>query len=98
MNTFAKSLTAAAVAITLTATALAPQAEAKIRGKDVAIGLALGITALAIGARIHVDSGPRRRPVVRHRRGPRGCHWMKRKARRTGSPYWWDRYERCMGY
>ena len=24
------------------------------------------------------------------------CHWLKRKARRTGSRYWWRRYYRCV--
>ncbi|MEO1265245.1 MAG: hypothetical protein AAFV26_06045 [Pseudomonadota bacterium] len=26
----------------------------------------------------------------------RPCRWLRRKARRTGSPYWWRRYRRCM--
>jgi hypothetical protein len=26
--------------------------------------------------------------------GP-NCYWLKKKARRTGSPYWWDRYYDC---
>ncbi|MEQ1652204.1 MAG: hypothetical protein ABL897_06940 [Hyphomicrobium sp.] len=25
----------------------------------------------------------------------RGCRWLYRKAVRTGSAYWWDRYEGC---
>ena len=24
------------------------------------------------------------------------CRWLKRKARRTGSSYWWRRYNYCM--
>lgn len=24
-----------------------------------------------------------------------GCYWMKKKARRTGSKYWWHRYWDC---
>ncbi len=24
------------------------------------------------------------------------CHWLKRKAWRTGSSYWWRRYNRCV--
>lgn len=24
-----------------------------------------------------------------------GCYWLKRRAVRTGNPYWWDRYEAC---
>lgn len=24
------------------------------------------------------------------------CHWLKRKAIRTGSPYWWKRYHYCV--
>jgi len=26
------------------------------------------------------------------------CYWLKRKAIITGSPYWWTRYEACLGY
>jgi hypothetical protein len=26
------------------------------------------------------------------------CYWLKRKAIITGSPYWWARYENCVGY
>lgn len=26
------------------------------------------------------------------------CHWLKRKAIRTGSRYWWNRYYRCRDY
>lgn len=25
------------------------------------------------------------------------CHWLKVKAIRTGSDYWWDRYHNCKG-
>jgi hypothetical protein len=25
----------------------------------------------------------------------RGCRWLKRKARRTGSRYWWRQYKMC---
>lgn len=25
----------------------------------------------------------------------RGCHWLKRRARNTGSRYWWRRYRNC---
>lgn len=28
-------------------------------------------------------------------RGFRNCHWLKRKARRTGRRYWWNRYYNC---
>ena len=28
--------------------------------------------------------------------GYRNCRWLKRKARRTGRRYWWNRYHRCM--
>jgi hypothetical protein len=24
------------------------------------------------------------------------CYWLKRKARRTGSRYWWHRYRECL--
>jgi hypothetical protein len=27
-----------------------------------------------------------------------GCYWLKRRAIATGSPYWWDRYNACIGY
>jgi hypothetical protein len=26
------------------------------------------------------------------------CYWLKRKAIITSSPYWWSRYEDCVGY
>jgi hypothetical protein len=26
-----------------------------------------------------------------------GCYWLRRRAVATGSPYWWDRYEACLG-
>jgi hypothetical protein len=27
------------------------------------------------------------------------CEWMRRRALRTGSPYWWNRYDNCLyGY
>jgi len=26
------------------------------------------------------------------------CYWLKRRALTTGSPYWWARYEACLGY
>jgi hypothetical protein len=26
------------------------------------------------------------------------CYWLRRQAIITGSPYWWDRYNRCIGY
>ena len=33
-------------------------------------------------------------PVYYH-----GCYWLKKKAYRTGSRYWWKRYKRCkFGY
>ena len=25
------------------------------------------------------------------------CNWLRRRALRTGSPYWWDRYYSCIG-
>lgn len=31
--------------------------------------------------------------VYRRYRGR--CHWLKHKARRTGSHYWWRRYRKC---
>lgn len=94
MNTIFKSLTAVAVAGTIAMASLSAPAEAKVRGKDVAIGLAIGLTALAIASG-GVDAGP----PPRRRGGPRrrGCGWLKRKAIDTGSPYWWDRYYDCKG-
>lgn len=26
-----------------------------------------------------------------------GCYWLRRRAAVTGSPYWWSRYEACLG-
>jgi hypothetical protein len=26
------------------------------------------------------------------------CWWLRRRALATGSPYWWHRYELCVGY
>jgi hypothetical protein len=26
------------------------------------------------------------------------CDWLRRRAAITGSPYWWDRYNACIGY
>jgi hypothetical protein len=26
------------------------------------------------------------------------CHWLRIRAIRTGSPYWWWRYEECLNY
>jgi hypothetical protein len=26
------------------------------------------------------------------------CWWLRRQARITGSPYWWHRYNYCVGY
>jgi len=26
------------------------------------------------------------------------CSWLRRQARITGSPYWWSRYNACIGY
>ena len=28
----------------------------------------------------------------------RGCGWLYRRAVVTGSPYWWNRYQNCIGY
>ena len=27
-----------------------------------------------------------------------GCYWLRRQAIVTGSPYWWSRYQACVGY
>jgi len=26
------------------------------------------------------------------------CWWLRRQALITGSPYWWNRYNACVGY
>ena len=26
------------------------------------------------------------------------CYWLRRQASITGSPYWWRRYNQCVGY
>ena len=26
------------------------------------------------------------------------CYWLRRQAISTGSPYWWSRYNQCIGY
>jgi hypothetical protein len=26
------------------------------------------------------------------------CYWLRRQAIATGSPYWWSRYNQCIGY
>jgi hypothetical protein len=26
------------------------------------------------------------------------CYWLRQRALATGSPYWWDRYNACVGY
>ena len=26
------------------------------------------------------------------------CYWLRRQAISTGSPYWWNRYNQCVGY
>ena len=26
------------------------------------------------------------------------CYWLLQRAQVTGSPYWWSRYEDCVGY
>lgn len=97
MKFFAKSATAAAVAITIMASTLASPAEAKVRGKDIAAGILVGIAAIAIAST--VDAGPPPPPRNRARgrgRGP-NCGWMLKKAKRTGSDYWWNRYDECRG-
>jgi hypothetical protein len=29
--------------------------------------------------------------------GDGGCYWLRRRALATGSSYWWNRYEDCIG-
>ena len=26
------------------------------------------------------------------------CYWLRQQAYATGSPYWWSRYNACVGY
>jgi hypothetical protein len=26
------------------------------------------------------------------------CYWLRQQAYATGSPYWWSRYNSCIGY
>jgi hypothetical protein len=26
------------------------------------------------------------------------CYWLRQQALATGSPYWWSRYNSCIGY
>lgn len=103
MKLIAKSLAAGTVAIMIATTTLAAPAEAKVRGKDVAAGILFGIAAIAIASQA-ADAGPP--PPPRYGRGPGyrgpkgrrgGCGWLRQKAQRTGSPYWWDRYDACRG-
>jgi hypothetical protein len=41
-------------------------------------------------------------PVVHYYSAPQyaytedGCDWLRRRARATGDPYWWSRYEACV--
>lgn len=96
MNILSKGLAAGLIAVTLSAGAFARPAEAGNR--ELAIGLAIGLTALAIAT--HAGSPP---PPPRHF-APHGpgpgpdCGWLRRKAKRTGSGYWWSRYRDCRGY
>ncbi len=74
----------AAGAVLISATALTGAAEAKPKNFHLHIGgSGFGV---AIGHGGYYGGGYRHRP----------CGWVKRKARRTGSPYWWRRYHRCM--
>ena len=88
MNTFFKSLTAATVAVTIAATTLAAPAEAKVRGRDVAAGIALGVAAAVIvGGAVHHHA----RPVHRH---------GSRRARPVYTDWhhnWANIRERCCG-
>jgi len=29
---------------------------------------------------------------------PKKCYWLKKKAKKTGSHYWWSRYNKCMNF
>ncbi len=39
----------------------------------------------------------RRVVVGRYYGGGDGCYWLKRRALFTGRPYWWNRYNECIG-
>jgi hypothetical protein len=43
----------------------------------------------------HFRSGFYIAPVYSYRSYDDGCYWLKRKALRTGSRYWWHRYNEC---
>ncbi len=74
----------AAGALLISATALTGAAEAKPKSFHLHIGGPGFGVAIGHGGYYHG-----------HRRY-RPCRWLKRRARITGSPYWWRRYERCM--
>ena len=69
----------------ISATALTGAAEAKPKNFHLHIS----------GAGFDVGIGHRFGHRFGHRRY-RSCRWLRRKARWTGSPYWYRRYRRCM--
>lgn len=81
-QTAKRSALAAAGALVLSATALTGAAEAKPKNFHLHIG------GNGFGVEIGHGYG---RPY-----GYRRCGWLRRRARITGSPYWWRRYRRCM--
>lgn len=73
---------AAAGALILATTAMTGAAEAKPKNFHLHIG--------GGGFGVEIGHGYHRRY------GTRRCRWLRRRARWTGSNYWWRRYRRCM--
>ncbi|MEM7299611.1 MAG: hypothetical protein AAF468_00895 [Pseudomonadota bacterium] len=70
-----------------------------------AVGSVTTSTAAEAGSVVKVHFKKKGRHFHRHRHfgyhhgyyNPyRQCRWLKRKARRTGSRYWWREYRICM--
>jgi hypothetical protein len=90
------SLTAAAFAVTMLAGAAIP-------GTVIPGGVTSAEARMGhYGHRHHGHHGYRRHfygPVFAVAGGyGGGCYWMKQRAINTGSPYWWNRYNECVGY
>jgi hypothetical protein len=45
----------------------------------------------------HVFFGPRVYLGAPYFVNPNPCGWLYERARETGSPYWWHRYNMCIG-
>ncbi|HUS97341.1 MAG TPA: hypothetical protein VMX97_11420 [Hyphomicrobiaceae bacterium] len=71
-------------AVVLASTAMVGAAEAKHFKKHKHFGIYLNIGGPGFAGSYH-------RPY-------RSCGWLRKKARWTGSHYWWRKYRRCMRY